>query len=116
MRWLGFGTESPCFKLIRARPAKLSVTTGLPVSTSRNLVLPPRLWLPPLRRPLPVEQKGRVSRNESDGFVCPLRRAGCPQEDGGRLPAAHSPFRQGEPRGAHVRDHHGWLAGSGRLA
>src|SRR5438067_6009794 len=29
MRSLGFGTPSPCFKLIQARPAELSVTTGL---------------------------------------------------------------------------------------
>jgi hypothetical protein len=38
MRSLGFGTPSPCFKLIRAHPAELSVTTGLPVSTKRNPV------------------------------------------------------------------------------
>src|SRR3989440_3304988 len=40
MRSSGFGTPSPCFKLIRARPAELSVTTGVPVSTSRKLVVP----------------------------------------------------------------------------
>ncbi len=36
----GFGASSPCFKLILARPAVLSVTTDLSVSTSRNLVVP----------------------------------------------------------------------------
>lgn len=39
MRSLGFGATSPRFKLIRAPPAELSVTTGLPVSTNRNLVI-----------------------------------------------------------------------------
>jgi len=45
---------SPCFKLILARPAELSVTTGQPVSTNRNLVVFPRLSPPTLCHPLLV--------------------------------------------------------------
>ena len=45
---------SPCFKLIRARPVELSVTTGHPVSTSRKLVFLPRLSPPTHQHPLLV--------------------------------------------------------------
>src|SRR6266700_1727640 len=45
---------SPCFKLIRARPAELSVTTGMPVSTSRKLVVLTRLSPPTILPPLLV--------------------------------------------------------------
>ena len=45
---------SPCFKLIRARPAELSVTTGMPVSTSRKLVVLTRLSPPTIVLPVLV--------------------------------------------------------------
>ncbi len=72
----GFGASSPCFKLILARPAVLSVTTDLSVSTSRNLVVPyAPLATAILHRPCCAEPQERRWLPRSIRSTIPLARS-----------------------------------------